>query len=50
MGLKLDQPVPLTDVDQQRRRLLATGEVERATLFAVEARDLPRFEAELGND
>jgi hypothetical protein len=44
--LEFHEPVPFADVDEQRRRALATGEVERATLLAVEAGDLSRIQHE----
>src|SRR5262245_24482328 len=43
-SLKLDKLLSLADVDQERRRSLAAGEVERPALLAVEAHSLPRIE------
>jgi hypothetical protein len=45
-GLKVDKLLPIAAVDEQRRRLLAAGEVERAALVAVETRGLSRVEHE----
>jgi hypothetical protein len=44
--LKVDKLLPIAAIDEQRRRLFATGEVERAALIAVETSGLSRVEHE----
>ena len=45
-NLKLEQLRPFAAIDDQRRRSIAAGEVERTAFLAVEARRLPGIEHE----